>query len=99
LVTASDDSVYVALSEVTSAAEVEDLCVQARTLLLATQARVLIIDVGQAPADLQTIEAVAKLSLTARRLGRSMQLRHASPALADLVGFVGLADTLDSSLD
>ena len=96
---APDDSMCVAIREVTSAAELEDLCARARTLLLATRAGVLITDVGQAPVDLQTVHAIAKLSLTARRMGRRMQLRHVSPALADLVAFVGLADILGSCLD
>jgi hypothetical protein len=44
--------------------------------------------------DLALIETLARLALECRRAGRELQLSEASPALVDLVEFVGLADVL-----
>ena len=54
----------------------------------------IICDVGAMSADLATIEALARLRLSARRLGRTLRLRGASNELAQLVAFCGLADVL-----
>jgi hypothetical protein len=45
-------------------------------------------------ADRHALEALARLQLAARRLGATIHLRNASPALADLIEFAGLADVL-----
>jgi ABC-type transporter Mla MlaB component len=45
-------------------------------------------------ADGETIEAVARLQLTAHRMGRSIRLRYASGDLQDLIAFVGLGDVI-----
>ena len=50
-------------------------------------------------ADAVTIEALARLQLTARRLGRRITLRRVSPDLDRLVSFVGLADVLPACGD
>lgn len=47
---------------------------------------------GVARPDASTLDLIARLALTARRLGREMQLRHVSAPLEDLLRFVGLAD-------
>ena len=44
--------------------------------------------------DAGTIEALARLQLTARRLGCQMRLRHPSRELAELLDLFGLADVL-----
>lgn len=41
-------------------------------------------------ADLPSVEALARLQLAARRTGRTIELRHASPALCELVELAGL---------
>jgi anti-anti-sigma regulatory factor len=41
-------------------------------------------------ADAATIDLLARLQLAARRHGRTLRLLHASPALQDLIAFVGL---------
>ena len=41
-------------------------------------------------ADLETIDLLARLQLAARRHGRTLRLLDASPALVDLIAFVGL---------
>ncbi len=51
-------------------------------------------DVATVAPDAVTLEALARLQLLARRRGCRVRLRHASPALLELVAFVGLADVL-----
>jgi ABC-type transporter Mla MlaB component len=74
------------------------LCARLRSLLNATAADV-VVDVRTLAADAVTIEALARLQLTARRLGRRITLRRASPDLDRLVSFVGLADVLPGCTD
>jgi len=47
-------------------------------------------DVETVPADAVTIDALARLQLGARRYGCQVRLRHVSPDLRALVGFLGL---------
>ncbi len=44
--------------------------------------------------DIDTVGALARLQLAARRLGRSIRLRHASRELQELLSFAGLSDVL-----
>ena len=55
---------------------------------------VIVCDVDAMSADLATIEVLARLRLSARRLGCGLLLRGASRELAQLVAFCGLADAL-----
>ncbi len=45
-------------------------------------------------ADVQVIDLLARLELAARRHGRTLRLRNASPALIGLIAFLGLESTL-----
>ena len=45
-------------------------------------------------ADLVTVNALARAALNARRLGTSIRFTNASPALQELIAFVGLNDAL-----
>jgi anti-anti-sigma regulatory factor len=45
--------------------------------------------------DEHTLDALAHLQLTARRLGASIRLRDAAPALVNLIELAGLADVLE----
>jgi ABC-type transporter Mla MlaB component len=47
-----------------------------------------------ARADVHVVDALARLQLAARRRGYSLQLRNASPELAQLVSLMGLAPVL-----
>jgi anti-anti-sigma regulatory factor len=49
---------------------------------------------GILDADALTVDALARLQLTAQRSGRRVRLRNASPALRDLLALVGLCDVL-----
>jgi ABC-type transporter Mla MlaB component len=45
-------------------------------------------------ADAPALDALARLQLTARRFGLTIELHNASAALVDLIALVGLADVL-----
>jgi ABC-type transporter Mla MlaB component len=69
------------------------LCARVRDLLAASDAELVLCDVsGLLEADAVALDALARLQLTARRLGRRMRLRHASDELGDLLVFTGLAE-------
>jgi hypothetical protein len=54
-------------------------------------------DVGGLEPSAVTVDALARLQLTARRHGLSLRLRGASTELVELIGFMGLADVLDAA--
>ena len=54
----------------------------------------IVCDVGSLPPDAGAIDTLARLQLTARRLGLELRLRHASNDLRDLLDFAGLRDVL-----
>lgn len=69
------------------------LCERVRTLLEGRDGEVVVYDVGGlVDADVGTVDALARLQLTARRLGRQVALRHASRQLLALLNLVGLED-------
>jgi ABC-type transporter Mla MlaB component len=75
--------------------DVRGLCARARLLLEGSDADVLVCDVGAfVLPDAVAVEALARLQLTARRLGRQVRLRHASVELKQLLDLVGLADVV-----
>ena len=45
-------------------------------------------------ADLATVDALARASLNARRFGARVRFTDASPALQELIAFVGLGEVL-----
>lgn len=73
--------------------DVAVLCERLRRVLTGTDAEV-VVDVRSLAADAVTLEALARLQLTARRVGRRITLRRVSPDLDSLVAFAGLADAL-----
>ncbi|MEV0525362.1 STAS domain-containing protein [Streptomyces sp. NPDC050439] len=67
------------------------LCEEARSLLHATGADILVCDVADVgPPVLAAIDALARLQLTARRAGGRIRLRNPTPALRELLDLVGL---------
>jgi hypothetical protein len=56
--------------------------------------RTIVYDVGTFPPDAAAIDTLARLQLTARRLGLELRLRHASNELQDLLAFAGLREVL-----
>jgi len=66
------------------------LCAQVRRLLGRGDIDVVTCDCRDAEADLDAIDALARLQLTARRLGGRIRLRAAPADLAELIDFVGV---------
>ncbi|MER5772236.1 STAS domain-containing protein [Streptomyces sp. NPDC001985] len=71
--------------------DVSRLCEELSARAAETAATEVICEVGAlAPADLAAVEALARLRLTARRLGCRTRLRGAGPELLALLGLLGL---------
>lgn len=77
-------------------ADIPGICDRARTILVRTGADPLVCDVRglEAPDD-GTIEALARVQLTGRRLGRDVRFRGAGAALREALVLLGLRDVLD----
>lgn len=70
-------------------------CGRVSALIRGGACTVVVCDVGcLTTPTLATIDALARLALTARRAGGAIRLRNASPRLHALVRFAGLADVL-----
>jgi ABC-type transporter Mla MlaB component len=75
--------------------DVTRLCEHLRTLLEGSGADLVRCDVGAlADPDAATVDVLARLQLTARRLGRQVRLRHACVELQELLALAGLEDVL-----
>jgi len=71
------------------------MCERARRLLQGCDEGSVACDVGAlAEPDATTIDALARLQLTARRLGRRVELRSACEELEDLLALTGLLGVL-----
>jgi len=76
-------------------ADVPGICERLRVSLEGSDADLVVCDVGAlAGPDVVTVDALARLQLTARRLGHRLRLRHASSELEELLALVGLSDVL-----
>ena len=76
-------------------ADIERLCKRLRALLEGNKAPLVICDVGELEGpDVVAVDALARLQLTARRLGRQIRLRHACDELRELLALVGLSDVV-----
>jgi ABC-type transporter Mla MlaB component len=74
---------------------VAGLCERVRSLLVTRGADLVTCDVAAlAPADATAIDALARLQLTARRVGRAIRLRDAPDELRDLLILTGLREAL-----
>ena len=56
--------------------------------------RTIVCDVSALDPDALTIDALARLQLSSRRVGLEVRLRHASNELQELLVFVGLDEVL-----
>ena len=76
------------------------LCERVRFLLEASGADVVHCDVsGLVGVDAVTLDALARLQLTARRLGRRVCVRHPSRELRQLLLYTGLAEVCGLTLE
>lgn len=71
---------------------------QLRALLRESDTAVVLCDVAAVTdPDISTVEALAQLQLTARRLGRFLQLRGPCGKLTELLTWTGLSDVFPPS--
>jgi ABC-type transporter Mla MlaB component len=71
------------------------LCARVRTLLADPDLDGLTCDLsGVVEPDAAALEALARMQLTARRLGRSIRLRHVRPEMRALLTLAGLTDVV-----
>jgi hypothetical protein len=77
-------------------ADMPAACDGLRKLVGARDADLVVCDVDGIEADLMSVEVLARLRLTAQRLGCRLVLRSASPELEQLLEFCGLRDVLPS---
>lgn len=70
------------------------LCERLRIIINASDGELIVCDVAALPANVRTIEALARLQLTARRHGRRIRLQRASRELRQLIELVGLSEVL-----
>jgi hypothetical protein len=70
------------------------LCERLRLVINSSDGELIVCDVGALPANVRTIEALARLQLAARRHGRRIRLQRASRELQQLIEFVGLSEVL-----
>ncbi len=78
-----------------SDADVRWLCERVRFLIETNAAELVVCDVGGVlDADAGTIEALARMQLTAKRLGRRVVVRDVRGEVRDLLGLAGLLDVL-----
>jgi ABC-type transporter Mla MlaB component len=76
-------------------ADVPGLCRRVGPLLEGCDAALVVCDVSACvDPDAVMVDALARLQLTARRLGRQIRLRHAPGELQELLALVGLCDVL-----
>ncbi|CAN5626735.1 hypothetical protein BH24ACT26_BH24ACT26_03030 [soil metagenome] len=76
-------------------ADVRALCDRVRVLLETSDSDLAVCDVGAlVDPDAVVVDALARLQLTARRLGRRVRLRHVSCELQELLALVALSDVL-----
>jgi anti-anti-sigma regulatory factor len=92
---AADGAVVWPLGPVIARADVPALCDELTALAGTRPHARVICDVSMvALPDAVTVEALARLRLTARRLGCDLRIRGVEPRLRTLIAFVGLADAL-----
>jgi anti-anti-sigma regulatory factor len=88
-------TVEICFGEWIDRADIPSLCADAGERMAAAGADRLVCDVGSVLfPDAVTVEALARLKLTARRQGGEMCLRDASRELLDLVYLMGLSDAV-----
>lgn len=74
---------------------IPSLCERAHALISGCDREAVICDVGGlVQPDVATLDALARLHLTAKRLGHAFHLRHASAELRDLIELAGLGEVL-----
>jgi STAS domain len=80
--------------------DVPGLCDNVCALLRASDAELILCDVGAVvDPDVAAVEALARLRIATSRLGRRLHVRNASPDFEALLAFMGLGDVLPVRAD
>jgi ABC-type transporter Mla MlaB component len=80
--------------------DVPGLCDSVCALLQASDADLILCDVGAVvDPDVAAVEALARLRVATRRLGRRMHVQNASVDFEALLAFMGLGDVLPVRVD
>ncbi|HET9186511.1 MAG TPA: STAS domain-containing protein, partial [Acidothermaceae bacterium] len=87
-----DAAVTFAIRGPIARADLPGLCDRVCELLSAAGGNPVYCDVAGVPADAMTVEALARLQLTAQRNSCRVRLLNASPELLELVVLMGLGD-------
>ena len=75
--------------------QLPSLCERMRAYLSASGAHLVVCDVrGLDRPDAVSLDALARVQLTARRCGCRVRLRHASEELRQLIAFIGLDEVM-----
>jgi ABC-type transporter Mla MlaB component len=101
---AEPDAIDLVISGPIDHADIPGLCERVRVVLVGSGARLVVCDVGALVApDAATVDALARVQLTAGRLGGRVQLLHACGELRELLLLMGLCNVLplcpESSLE
>jgi hypothetical protein len=74
---------------------VNRLCARLQAVIRAGEVTQVTCEIGpHVDADARTLDALARLQLTARQLGSEIRLGHAPRAVLDLLAFAGLGDVV-----
>jgi ABC-type transporter Mla MlaB component len=77
--------------------DIPRLCDALRRLLECSDIELVVFELSSlVDPDAATVDALARLQLTAQRAGCDTRLRHASPRLRELIAFMGLREPLSS---
>jgi ABC-type transporter Mla MlaB component len=89
------DAIVLSIGGSLARGDISHLCDRARALLESSDAGVVVCDVGSlVDPDAVTVEALARLQLTAHRLGHRVRLRRACEELRELLALMGLGEVL-----
>jgi ABC-type transporter Mla MlaB component len=93
-VTSSEPTVRFSIRGPIEPSDLPGLCRRVCSLLERTGAQIVPCDVAGVEVDAVCVDALARLSLAARRRGCVIRLEGVSPELASLVAFMGLEQVL-----
>lgn len=89
------DATVLAIGGRIGAPEIADLCARVQKAFARSHVTTVIVDVGGViDPDIATLDALARLHLTATRMGRRLKVRHTCRQIEELAAFGGLDGVL-----
>lgn len=88
------DPVVIALEGSIARKDIGPLCEHAQAILESSAGDLMLCDVRQVRSDACAVDALARLQLTARRLGRRMQVVNVCEELRGLLVLMGLQEVM-----